>query len=102
MRLKVLANHTKGARNMSRLALASERFNAALDSLVRALQPLLEARKSSRYADARVATLNEEREKLLVRIAELEDEARALSGTTEEVENRLDSAVAEIRSALGR
>jgi predicted nucleic acid-binding Zn-ribbon protein len=87
---------------MSRLALASERFNAALDSLVQAFEPLLEVRKSSRYADGRVATLNEEREKLLVRIAELEDEARALSGTTEEVENRLDSAVAEIRSALGR
>ena len=87
---------------MSRLALASERFNAALDSLVKSLEPLLEAGKTSGVVDARVAALNQERERLLLRVAELEDEARVLSGTTEEVENRLDSAVAEIRSALGR
>jgi hypothetical protein len=87
---------------MSRLELASERFNAVLDSLVRTIEPLSEARKLSREAEARIAVLNEEREKLLVRVAELEDEARALSGMTEEVESRLDSAVAEIRSALGR
>jgi hypothetical protein len=87
---------------MSRLALASERFNAALDSLVKTLELLLEARTPSGEVDPRVVALTQERERLLVRVAELEDEARALAGTTEEVENRLDSAVAEIRSALGR
>jgi hypothetical protein len=39
---------------------------------------------------------------LVTRVAELEDEARSLSGLTEEVEGRLDGAIAEIRAALGR
>jgi hypothetical protein len=38
----------------------------------------------------------------LARIAELEDENRALAGITEEVEGRLDGAIGEIRAALGR
>jgi hypothetical protein len=46
--------------------------------------------------------LSQEREGLLTRIAELEEESRALAGVTEDVEERLDSAVAEIRTALGR
>ena len=36
------------------------------------------------------------------RIAELEDESRALASVTEEVEGRLDGAIVEIRAALGR
>jgi hypothetical protein len=43
-----------------------------------------------------------ERDRLLARVAELEEDARALSGLTEEVETRLDGAIAEIRTALGR
>ena len=39
---------------------------------------------------------------LLARIAELEEELQALTGITEEVEDRLDGAIGEIRTALGR
>jgi hypothetical protein len=46
--------------------------------------------------------LREERDSLLARIAELEDESRALASVTEEVEGRLDGAIVEIRAALGR
>jgi len=49
-----------------------------------------------------VADLSEERERLLARISELEEENRALAGVTEEVEGRLDGAISDIRSALGR
>ena len=48
----------------------------------------------------RLAALEAERETLLARIAELEDELAALSGITEEVEGRLDGAIGEIRAAL--
>jgi chromosome segregation ATPase len=87
---------------MGRLDVASERFNAALDALAREAVPLAAARKSADDAVARIAELNAERERLLARVAELEEEARALSGLTEEVEERLDGAIADIRSALGR
>ena len=47
-------------------------------------------------------SLEAERETLLAKIAELEDEIGALSGLTEEVEGRLDGAIGEIRAALAR
>ena len=87
---------------MSRLELASERLSAALELLETAAEPLLKARNSAADATARIAALGEERERLLARVAELERESRALCGVTEQVENRLDGAIAEIRTALGR
>jgi len=82
---------------MSRLELAAERLAKALEAL-EAVRP--KARESS--ADAKIAQLDAERETLVARIAELEEQARSLSGLTEEVEGRLDDAIAEIRTALGR
>lgn len=87
---------------MSRLDLAAQRFNAALDSLLQTAEPLSHVQQPAPEMEARLAALLEERDRLLVRIAELEQEARTLSGVTEQVENRLDSAIAEIRTALGR
>ena len=49
-----------------------------------------------------VAALESERDRLQARIAELEDEIATLSGLTEEVEGRLDTAMGEIRAALAR
>ena len=73
---------------------------AALDAL--------EGRGARRWRDARalsasamLALIGGARA-LLARIAELEDETRSLAGLTEEVEDRLDGAIAEIRTALGR
>ncbi len=87
---------------MKRLEEAAERLRAALRTLDNSVAPLIEARKAAKEAASRIATLSVERERLLARIAELEEDARALSGLTEEVETRLDGAIAEIRSALGR
>ena len=87
---------------MSRLELAADRLAKALDALESAVLPLTQARESAVAAETKVAQLDAERETLLVRMASLEDEARSLSGLTEEVEDRLDGAIAEIRAALGR
>ncbi|HEY0282506.1 MAG TPA: DUF4164 family protein [Rhizomicrobium sp.] len=87
---------------MSRLELAAERLGKALELLDETAAPLTKARVSAAGAEKRIAHLDEEREKLLVRIAELEQEVHALSGVTQEVEDRLDGAIEEIRSALGR
>ena len=87
---------------MSRLDVAAERFRKALDSLESNSKAADDLRKKVKDSEARIAALAEERERLLARIAELEDEARALSGLTEKVEDRLDGAIAEIRTALGR
>jgi hypothetical protein len=50
----------------------------------------------------RVAELEAERERLLEKVAALEEELATLSGVTEEVESRLDGAIGEIRAALAR
>jgi len=85
---------------MSRLDDALARFAAALDQM--------EARAEERLArepvdsTAEVSLLKAERERLVARIAGLEEEARNLAGLTEEVEERLDGAIQEIRDVLGR
>lgn len=87
---------------MGKLEVAAERLTAALDALEARLAPLASARDEVGDAKARLAAMGEERDRLLARIAELEDEARALGELSEQVETRLDGAVAEIRTALGR
>jgi len=87
---------------MSRVELAAARLTKALDLLEAAVLPLVEARNTALVAETKVAQLDSERDTLLVRMANLEEEARSLSGLTEEVEDRLDGAIAEIRAALGR
>jgi hypothetical protein len=87
---------------MERLDLAMQRFGAALAALEAKAAQIPGLRAAAADARAKVAELSEERERLLARIAGLEDENRALAGITEEVEGRLDGAISEIRSALGR
>ena len=78
---------------MSKLEAASARLNAVLDSLERAI---------SGSSGARAADYLKEREALLARLAELEENARSLASTNEQIETRLDGAIGEIRAALGR
>jgi predicted nucleic acid-binding Zn-ribbon protein len=87
---------------MDRLRIAAERLTNALNALEETLVPLAKARDDAQDVRARLAAANEERDGLLGRIAELEEESRALADISEEVENRLDGAIAEIRTALGR
>jgi len=87
---------------MSRLDLAQKRFQAALESLENAAASVGESLDGAAKLPERIAELQMEREKLLARIAELEEEVAALSGLTEEVEGRLDGAIGEIRAALAR
>ena len=87
---------------MSRLDLATERFQAALENLENAAGSVGESLDQAAKQPERHAELEAEREKLLARIAELEEEISALSGLTEEVEGRLDGAIGEIRAALAR
>ena len=90
---------------MSRLELARERLETALESLEKAAQ---QASESPRMADVpttpdpRLGVLEAERQTLLARAAELEDELAALSSISQEVEGRLDGAIGEIRAALAR
>jgi predicted nucleic acid-binding Zn-ribbon protein len=87
---------------MDKLGIAAERLTNALNALEEALVPLAKVRDDSQDVRARLASANEERDGLLGRIAVLEEEQRALADISEEVENRLDGAIAEIRTALGR
>jgi hypothetical protein len=87
---------------MSRLDIAVDRLEAALEHLENSAAPLTVPLEGGNAASARLAELETEREQLLARIALLEDEMAALTGITEEVEGRLDGAIGEIRAALAR
>jgi chromosome segregation ATPase len=87
---------------MSRLELAQKRLTQALESLEKAAELAAQRGKRASTAETQIASLVEERERLLTRIAQLEDEMEALSSVTQEVEGRLDGAIGEIRAALTR
>lgn len=87
---------------MAELSVAAATLSAALDRLEMILVPLGEAHDRHARDSAEIASLTHEREGLLARIAELEEEVRSLASLTEEVEGRLDGAIADFRTALGR
>ncbi|MNC91203.1 hypothetical protein D3C83_74120 [compost metagenome] len=87
---------------MSRLELAADRLKTALDALESRAVGASGAGAQLEKLHARVAELEAERERLLTQVAALEDEMAALSGVTEEVEERLDGAIGEIRAVLAR
>jgi hypothetical protein len=85
---------------MTKLAEAEMRFSAALDALNKAVNETGGALRQGAKLKAELTLLKGEREALVARIAALEDETRVLAGLTEEVEGRLDDAIAEIRQVL--
>jgi predicted nucleic acid-binding Zn-ribbon protein len=87
---------------MSRLDAALARFSQALSRLETAAEASVARTRESAGLEAELRILKEERDRLVARIATLEEEGRALAGLTEEVEDRLDGAIAEIREVLGR
>ncbi len=87
---------------MSRLELAAERLAAALEKLEKAAGSVESGHPPVMELTSRITALESEREVLLSRIAGLEEELAAVSGITEDVENRLDGAIGEIRAALAR
>jgi hypothetical protein len=87
---------------MSRLELAQNRVQAALQALENEAATVGESLDAAAKLPERVAELEAEREKLLARIALLEEEISVLSGLTEEVEDRLDGVMGEVRAALAR
>jgi len=83
---------------MSRLDDALARLATALDGL-----DAVPGEKPSREAElAELDEVKAERERLIARVATLEEEARSLASLTAEVDDRLDGAIAEIREVLAR
>ena len=94
---------------MDRLGIAAERLTKALNALEEGLVPLdrtrddaADVRAQLAEARAKLDAADQERDRLLARIAELEEEQQALTEISEEIETRLDGAIGEIRTALGR
>ena len=87
---------------MSRLDLAADRLKTALERLDTTLGTAQAGAAEAANLQGRIAELESERERLLEKVAVLEDEMATLSGVTEEVEERLDGAIGEIRAALAR
>ncbi|HEY5047364.1 MAG TPA: DUF4164 family protein [Rhizomicrobium sp.] len=87
---------------MDALDAATSRLMAALEIIEQHGEAMAQAKDEAKTCSDELARLNRERETLLARIAELEEETRSLAGITEEVETRLDGAIAEIRATLGQ
>ena len=87
---------------MTRLEAAQARFAEAMTRLEEVALSSVGYRARAERDGAEIARLRQEREALIARVQELEEEGRQLAGITEEVEQRLDGAIAEIRSALGK
>ena len=85
---------------MTKLAQAQARFSAALDALDKAIGASGGTMRHGTKLNSELAALKSERETLFARIAALEEETRVLAGLTEEVEDRLDDAIADIREVL--
>jgi hypothetical protein len=79
---------------MTRLETAMKRFSAALERLETSVSAYVQTTGNG-SADPDVVALR-------ARIVALEEESRDITGLTEEVEVRLDGAIAEIRSVLDR
>ena len=87
---------------MNRLDSALMRFSTALVRLESSVTDRLAAARDAKNSRAELEILKADRERLLARIAALEEDSRMLAGLTEEVEDRLDTAISEIREVLGR
>ena len=87
---------------MTKLAEVQARFSAAIDALDKAIEQPAGGLRQGAKLKAELNALKNEREALLGRIAALEEEARVLAGLTEEVEDRLDETIAEIRDVLAQ
>jgi hypothetical protein len=87
---------------MSRLNDALARFSAALDQLDAQVGQRIARDRDGQDSAAELSLMKAERERLFARIAGLEEETRSVAGLTEEVEDRLDGAISEIRDVLGR
>lgn len=85
---------------MTKLAQAQARFSAAVDALDKAIEDSGVAMRLGSKLKVELTALKSERETLYSRIAALEEETHVLAGLTEEVEDRLDDAIAEIREVL--
>lgn len=88
---------------MGRLDAAMKQFSSALESLGQTIETASVERKASLENMAEMAhaeELRSERDRLLARINEIENESRALAGVTHDVESRLDGAIAELKEAL--
>ena len=60
------------------------------------------AERSVSAQNAKLKELIKERDVLLGRLATLEEKARSVVSRNEDIETRLDSAIEEVRAALGR
>jgi predicted nucleic acid-binding Zn-ribbon protein len=87
---------------MKRLDTAMARFTSALETLETSVGERLAEAREAMNSMTELAILKAERERLYARIAALEEDSRLLAGLTEEVEDRLDGAIAEIREVLGQ
>jgi predicted nucleic acid-binding Zn-ribbon protein len=85
---------------MTKLAQAQARFSAALNALDKAIEDSGVTMRFGSKLKVEMSALKSERETLYSRITALEEETRVLAGLTEEVEDRLDDAIAEIREVL--
>jgi cell division protein FtsB len=87
---------------MGKLDDALARFQTAFERLEGSAEETIARAHEGAVAAVALDHVKAERDELAARVASLQEESRALAGLTEEVEDRLDGAITEIRAVLGR
>ncbi len=77
-----------------------ERFSASLDTLEQALAARARDSRAMAEATREITGLKRDRERLMEEIERRKGEAEALEALTEEVSQRLDGTIREVRSIL--
>lgn len=86
---------------MSRLEGAMDHFSKALGRLEAALNKRNEGDKGASPVRREVQTLRDERQRLSRELEHARADVQALEKVTDEIEDRLDSAIRDVRRVLG-
>ena len=87
---------------MSRLDTAMGTFSKALEELERTVNRNLQRHAAAEGLERELAALRQDRARLAQELDSVKSEAKALEGVTDEVSDRLDTAIRDIRSVLGQ
>ena len=87
---------------MSRLDSAMMAFGKALEDLETSVNRGIQRKVSADGMDKELAALRQDRARLAQELDGVKSEAKALEETTDEVSQRLDSAIHDIRAVLGQ
>ncbi len=95
-----MPTHQTNGKDMSRLDSAMASFSEALENLETSVNRGIQRQVAADGLESELSALRQDRARLAQELDSMKSEAKALEGVTDEVSQRLDSAIRDIRSVL--